>query len=152
MSTATYVTMTGSKLTFADSAADLDTAGTDATCQIIAATVEGVAKSSTIPATFCDPESDIAQASGRQLVLRFLQDWTNPDGVCRYLDGADGTTVYFRLDLPPGAAKTTRAEGRCSAVAPAFGGETGQAVEATITLPVLPGLTIADVDNPTAAP
>jgi hypothetical protein len=131
----TYLTMTGATLVFADDFAGLAAAGTDATCQIIEATLSGVAKSTTVPGTFCAAEFDAALPSGRELHLVILQDWRDPDGICNYLETADGTEVAFLLTLPPdGAGATVARQGMCGAQMPAFGGAADAALQTDLTL------------------
>lgn len=150
--TTTFLTMSGAVLEFAADLAGLATTPVDASCQIIEATVEGVEKSTTAPATFCQPETDVALPSGSQLTLRFLQDWTDAAGVCRYLFGVDGKKQAFRLTFPPDdlTGDTVYQEGYVTARKPAFGGGASDPLETTITLPAF-SVTVGDATTPLEA-
>lgn len=107
----------------------------DFSCQVIGATLTASANVSQVPATFCAPASDVPSASSWALDLRFLQDWTDPDGLSMFLYLHDGERAVFTLT--PTADAAPAATGTVTLVAGSLGGEAGTPLEASVTLPCL---------------
>ena len=109
-------------------------------CQVVTATLTANPKLNTVKATFCSPESEAPAATGYQLDLNFLQDWSDPDGVCWFAFENDAALVYWELaltdDVAPDDANVTM-HGQAYVVALGFGGDAGTPLESAATWPVL---------------
>lgn len=139
MAAAVFMTMDGSVLKFADDEASLATTPTDVSCQINDATITNVPKSTTVPATFCQAETEAALASGSTLDVTFLQDWTDSAGFSWYLFDNDAQTKFFSLSL--GDAAGPAMSGQVGVSKGDFGGAGGAVLQASISLPVIGDLT-----------
>jgi hypothetical protein len=126
---------------FADDEAGLTAttpAPSDFKCQVNSAAINAVPKLQTVPATFCNAETQVPATTGWQLVLTFMQDWgATPDSLSQYLFDNDATLKWFlmtptdvTLDSVPAA------KGQCWIVAGAYLGAAGAPVNATSTMPV----------------
>jgi hypothetical protein len=132
---------------FADDEAGLTAttpAPTDFKCQVNSAEIQAQPKLQTVPATFCNPESQMPSATGWQLVITFLQDWGATESLSQYLFDNDAELKWFMLsptdvtldDVPS-------ATGQCWIVAGQYLGAAGAPVNATSTMPVPAKPTIA---------
>lgn len=109
-------------------------------CQVVEATLTANPKLNTVPATFCAPESQAPASTGYQLDLNFLQDWSDPDGVCWFAFENDAALVYWELALDDAAAPDdadVTMHGTAYAVALGFGGAAGAPLQSTSTWPVI---------------
>lgn len=120
-------------------------AGTDSAaltawdCQTVGAVLTANANLQTVPATFCSPESQTPAATGYQLDLTILQDWTDPDGICWFAFDHDTEEVSWELSLDTGEGTPADAfmHGTARVVALGFGGEAGTPLQSTVTWPVI---------------
>lgn len=116
----------------------LDTALTAFDCQVVSAAVTANPNLQTVPATFCAPESQAPAATGFQLDLNFLQDWTNPDGVCWFSMDNDTAEVFWELSLDTAdATGEAIMHGKARVVAVGFGGDAGTPLQSSSTWPIL---------------
>ena len=107
-------------------------------CQLVTGTLTANPKLNTVKATFCSPESQAPAATGYQLDLNFLQDWSDPDGVCWFAFENDASLIYWELALDdPDATGDVTMHGQAYAVALGFGGDAGVPLEASSTWPVV---------------
>jgi len=116
---------------------DIDPATlTDYSCQVTRAEITSTANTTetTVPATFCQPESraSVPVASTFVLNLDILQDWTVAAGLSAWLFTNDATTQAFALYLD--GEVNPVAKGLVVVTAGAFGGTPGQPLVATCTL------------------
>jgi hypothetical protein len=127
-----FVTMDGATLLFADLPADLPaTPDVTATCQIISAAVRATSKTETTPATLCSSESTRVVGIDRSLELSYFQDWTDPAGMCWWLQDHAGEDAAFQLTLEDGGTFA----GTCQVVPGDYGGAAGSSLQATSSLP-----------------
>lgn len=109
-------------------------------CQITSALVQAQPVYVTIPATGCSGASQSPGLTGWQLVLNWLQDWTNPadESLSQFAFANDGQQVAFEL-TPNAADTTTKIVGDAYCAAGDFGGTfgDGSAGVATATWPLL---------------
>lgn len=116
---------------------DVDPASlTDYSCQVTRAEITSTANTTetTVPATFCAPESrlSVPVASTFVLNLDVLQDWTVAAGLSAWLFKNDATTQAFALYLDGNTNPV--AQGLVVVTAGGFGGTPGQPLVATVTL------------------
>lgn len=128
--------ITNASLKFADSQAALTTAP-DFQCQVNSAAINANANLQTVPATFCAGESQVPAASGYELALTYLQDWTVAAGagISFYLWDNDAAAKYFSLSLA-GTTGPPLATGQCRIVAGTYGGDAGTPLQADVVLPI----------------
>lgn len=139
MPAATYMTLDGSVLVFADTEADLTaTPDLDASCQISSAAISTVENSSDLPATMCAPAGTIALKSGATLDVTFLEDWSTAAGFCWYAADHDAVELWFSFQLGPDPTTGTAPsyKGQVTLRRPTFGGDSGAPLEATSSYPV----------------
>lgn len=133
MSAPTVIVITNGTLTLADSQAELTSSPLNFECQVTEAAINATPNLQTVPATFCEPESQSPAATGYELAVTWLQDWTAPGGgLSNYVFVNDTLTKWFRLSLDTGE---TIAEGQVRLVAGAFGGAAGTPLTASATWP-----------------
>ena len=143
MSAPTVIVITDGTLTLADTQAGLVT-GLGFECQVSEAAINATPNLQTVPATFCEPESQSPAATGYELAITWLQDWTVPGGgLSNYAFLHDAETKWFSLTLDQGL--TPVAEGEVRLVAGSFGGAAGTPLTATATWPLAskPSITVA---------
>lgn len=111
--------------------------GVDYRCQVTSAAITANPNLQTVPATGCQPETQVPAATGFQLVLTWLQDWNAADSLSQYLFDHDTEEVEFLVSLDAGdAAAMPVASGTVRLVAGAYGGDFGTPLTATQTLPI----------------
>jgi hypothetical protein len=112
---------------------------TAADCQIVSAALKANPKLVTSPATFCAGEGQVAAASGYELDITALQDWTvTPDGFSAFCFDNDGRVVYWELTLDGEAATPVAVmHGSAYCVAMDFGGDAGTPLQADMVWPVI---------------
>lgn len=131
----TVITVTNGLVKFADSEDELAT-GVDFECQVTSAAINATPNLQTVPATWCAPESQAPAATGFELALTWLQDWTAPGGgLSKWAFDNDTNTKWFSLQLDKDVA-TTVAKGQVRVVAGAYGGDAGTPLTATATWPL----------------
>ena len=139
MAAANLINIKNCSVIFADTQAGLAT-GTpiDYKCQVSSAAIQAQPKLQTVPATFCNPESQMPSATGWQLVLTFLQDWgAAPNSLSQYLFNNDAALKWFLLKpIDVTLAAVPGAQGQCWIVAGEYLGAAGTPVPATSTMPV----------------
>jgi hypothetical protein len=97
----------------------------------------------TVPATFCAPESQAPAATGYELAITWLQDWTAPGGgLSKWAFDNDTNEMWFSLSVDD--TDTPLAVGQVRVVAGAFGGDAGTPLTATATWPIIgkPDITV----------
>lgn len=117
---------------FAASQAGLG-AGTDLTCQITSFLIKPKPNLVKAPATFAEPAVDVPAATSWEVVVDLLQDWGATVSVSKYFFDNDGSVVWFRID--PAGATEDSFEGKCYALASAFGGKADENWVDSLTLP-----------------
>jgi hypothetical protein len=130
---ATVIVITNASLKLADDPTGLTTAP-DFQCQVNSAAINANANLQTVAATFCSPEAQVPAATGYELALTFLQDWTDATGLSFYLFENDTMEKYFSLSLDDQTAPL--AEGVLRCVAGAYGGDAGTPLQADVVLPI----------------
>ena len=144
----TVITITNGLVKFADDEAGLD-AGLAFECQVTEASINATPNLQTVPATWCAPESQTPAATGYELALTWLQDWTAPGGgLSMWAFENDTETKWFKLQLDKDDDSTV-ATGQVRVVAGAYGGAAGTPVTATATWPLAAKPTI---EVPAAGP
>ena len=134
MAAPTVITITNGTLVLADTEAGLDT-GEAYECQTSEAAINATPNLQTVPATFCEPESQSPAATGYELALTWLQDWTVPGGgLSNYAFINDTQTKWFRLTLE--GTTDPIAEGQCRVVAGSFGGAAGTPLTTSTVWPL----------------
>jgi len=133
----TVIVITDANLKIADTQAGLATAP-DFQCQVSSAAVNAAPNSQTVPATFCEGESQVPAATGWELALTWLQDWTlsaagTPPSLSQYAFDHDTELVWFSLSLTDQA--TPLCEGQAYVVAGSYGGDAGVPLTATAVWP-----------------
>jgi len=107
-------------------------------CQVVSAAVTANANLQTVKATFCSPESQVPAATGFELWLNFLQDWTDPAGVCWFSMDNDTAEVAWELSLDAGDGTSEAImHGMARVVALGFGGDAGTPLESSSVWPVI---------------
>jgi hypothetical protein len=134
MSAPTVIVITNGELKLADDEAGL-ALGLEFQCQVSEAAINATPNLQTVPATFCEPESQSPAATGYELALTWLQDWTVPGGgLSNYAFINDAQTKWFSLTLE-GAAEPI-ATGQVRVVAGSFGGPAGTPLTTSTTWPL----------------
>ena len=129
---ATVIVVTDATVRFGDVAT-----GVDYKCQATNAEVQATANLQTVPATGCQPETQVPAASSYVLHLEYLQDWNATDSLSQYLFDNETDEVDFSVSLD--ATDTTAmpvASGTVRLVAGSYGGAFGTPLIATVDLPV----------------
>jgi hypothetical protein len=117
-------------------AADVGEAGTGTSfeCQTTSAAINATPNLQTVPATFCAPASQAPAATGFELAITWLQDWTAPGGgLSKWAFDHDTEAMYFSLSLDP--TTPPLATGQVRIVAGAYGGDAGVPLTTTATWP-----------------
>jgi hypothetical protein len=135
MSAPTVITITDGLVKFADDEAGLTT-GEAFECQVTEASINATPNLQTVPATWCAPESQAPAATGYELAITWLQDWTAPGGgLSMYAFENDTNTKWFSMQLDKDD-ETTVATGTVRVVAGSYGGAAGTPLTATATWPL----------------
>lgn len=131
----TVITITDGVIKFADDEAGLTT-GLAFECQVTEASINATPNLQTVPATWCAPESQAPAATGYELAITWLQDWTAPGGgLSMWAFTNDTATKWFSMQLDRDDL-TTVATGQVRVVAGSYGGAAGTPVTATATWPL----------------
>lgn len=142
MTAPTVIQITNGTLTLADTEAELETGGENFECQVTSAAINATPNLQTVPATFCEPESQSPSSTGYELAVTWLQDWTAPGGGLSYYAFQNDTlTKWFSLSLDTGE---TVAIGQTRIVAGSFGGDAGTPLTSSTTWPLAskPNITV----------
>ena len=124
---------------------------TDYRCQVTQAVITATANTVTVPATFCEPESERTSPSSFSLDLEGLQDWGAADpSLSEWLFLMDGETAAFGLFLD--GSEDPRASGVCSVSAGDFGGPAGEVLVFSQSFPILGRPTITKADGTSIRP
>lgn len=152
MANPTVILVTNAKLLLGDASADVIPPGTATgesfECQVTSAAINANANLQTVPATFCSAESQAPAATGWELALTWLQDWTDPDGLSFYAFENDTMSKYFSLTLE-GSVEPI-ASGQVRIVAGSYGGDAATPLVATQTWPLVTKPTITKPTVPLA--
>lgn len=138
MSAPTVIVITNAHLMLGDTAADVvPGTGTGGAfeCQVTSAAINATPNLQTVPATFCAGESQAPGASGWELALTWLQDWTVADGLSFYAFANDTLSKFFSLTLDDSTAPVCT--GEVYIVAGSYGGDAATPLVATQTWPLL---------------
>lgn len=139
MAAASIIDIKNASVIFADTQAALTT-GTpvDYKCQVNNAAINAVPKLQTVPATFCNAETQVPSATGWALALTFMQDWgALPNSLSQYLFANDAQLKWFLIKpVDVSLAAVPGAQGQCWIVAGAYLGAAGVPVNATSTMPL----------------
>lgn len=131
----TVITITNGLVKFADDEAGL-TSGLAFECQVTEASINATPNLQTVPATWCAPESQSPAATGYELAITWLQDWTAPGGgLSMWAFENDTNTKWFQMQLDKDDDSTV-ATGQVRVVAGSYGGAAGTPVTATATWPL----------------
>jgi hypothetical protein len=125
---------------------------TDYGCQVTEARVTATPNTTDIPATFCEPASQVNVPSSFSLELQGLQDWGVVDGLSEFLFIHDAEQMAFALYLD--GETDPQATGIVSCAAGDFGGTAGEPLVMQLTLPILgyPSITGSDGTSLRTAP
>lgn len=135
MSAPTVITITDGIVKFADTQAGL-TSGLAFECQVTEASINATPNLQTVPATWCAPESQSPAATGFELAVTWLQDWTaSGGGLSKWAFDNDTATKWFSMLLDKDLSSTV-ATGQVRVVAGAYGGAAGTPLTATATWPL----------------
>jgi hypothetical protein len=152
----TVITITDGVLVLADTEAGLTT-GMGFECQVTEASINATPNLQTVPATWCASESQAPAATGFELAITWLQDWTaEGGGLSMYAFENDTLQKWFSMQLDADVA-TTVATGQVRLVAGSYGGAAGTPLTATATWPLAakPVITVPPVvplaEEPAAA-
>jgi len=142
MADPTVIIVTDGTLMLADDEASLAT-GDAYECQVTSAAINATPNLQEVPATFCAPSSQAPAATGFELALTWLQDWTAPGGGLSYYAYLNDTlTKAFSLTLA-GAVEPI-ATGSVRVVAGSYGGDAGTPLVTSTTWPCVnkPDITV----------
>jgi hypothetical protein len=129
--TATVIVVTDATVQFGDVAT-----GVDYTCQATKAELVATPNLQTVPATGCQPETQVPAATGFTLDLEWLQDWSAAtESLSQYLFDNDTLEVDFSVSLDNGDIAMPVASGTVRLVPGSYGGQFGTPLLATVTLP-----------------
>jgi hypothetical protein len=135
MPAATLIVVTDGMLTLAADEAGILT-GQSFPCQVTTAAITATPNLQDVPATFCAPATQVPAATGWQLDVKWLQDWTAPGGgLSGYTFTNDTLLQYFELKLDKDATDVV-ASGWVRLVAGAFGGDAGVPLPAEAVWPI----------------
>lgn len=82
--------------------ADWETIQPSFTCQVTAASIEATPVTVTVPATFCEGETEIVGRSRWTLNLEGLQDWTDAAGLSMFLFENETKPGWAQVVMPTG--------------------------------------------------
>jgi hypothetical protein len=148
----TVIVITDAILKLSDDEAGLTTGTTTYECQVTSAAINATPNLQQVPATFCAPASQVPAATGYELAVTWLQDWTAPGGgLSMYAFDNDTLTKWFSLSLSP--TDPPLAKGQLRMVAGSYGGDAGTPLTATQTWPLVnkPDITAPTVTATMAA-
>jgi hypothetical protein len=129
---ATVIVVTDATVRFGDV-----TTGVDYKCQTTNAELQATANLQTVPATGCQPETQVPAASSYVLHLEALQDWNvATDSLSQYLFDNETTEAEFSLSLDTADVAMPIASGTVRLVAGSYGGAFGTPLLLTVDLPV----------------
>ena len=128
---ATVIVVIDATVRFGDVAA-----GVDYKCQVTKAELVATPNLQTVPATGCQPETQVPAATGFTLDLEYLQDWGAADSLGQYLFDNDTLEVDFSVSLDTDNVTMPVASGTVRLVPGSYGGQFGTPLLATVTLPV----------------
>jgi hypothetical protein len=115
---------------------DDDTLATseDFSCQVSSAAINSTPNLQSVPATFCAAASQAPAATGYELAITWLQDWTAPGGgLSFYAYENDTLTKYFSLTLNDQTEPI--ATGQVRIVAGSFGGDAATPLTSAVVWP-----------------
>ena len=131
------IVISNGSLKLADDEAGLATATDSYECQVIEAAINAAPNLSTVPATWCEGESQSPGKTGWELAITWLQDWRDPGGgLSGYAFVNDTLPKWFELKFDK-ADTTPVATGQAYVVAGSFGGASPDPLQASSTWPLL---------------
>lgn len=121
---------------FAAVEADLATTAPDFTCQVTSLAITANPNLQTVPATFCQAESQAPAATGWQMDLTWLQDWSvATNGMSEFMFDNDAVKMFF--EVTPNDPEAVGMTGECWIVAGNYLGDAGTPLTASATFPLL---------------
>jgi hypothetical protein len=134
MADPTVIVITNATLQLADDAAM--TTPDDFSCQVSSAAINSTPNLQSVPATFCAAASQAPAATGYELAITWLQDWTaSGGGLSFYAYENDTLTKYFSLTLNDQIAPA--ATGQVRIVAGSFGGDAATPLTSQVVWPCI---------------
>jgi len=134
--TTIYVTMRGANLVFGADLASVTpptyTGGDNVSCQIVDAHIATATQTETAAATLCADAVDTIVGVTRTLELTAFQDWTDPAGLCWYLEENVLERVFFSLAIEDGGVQ----QGETTLAPIQYGGAAGSNLQGSVSLPV----------------
>ena len=111
-------------------------------CQVVSAAVNPTPNMQTQKATFCAGETQVPGATGWELVVNVLQDWSaDATSFCWFSIDNDAQVVEWEVALQGGLTAPADApvtmHGQAYCVPFPFGGDAGTPLEATQTWPII---------------
>jgi hypothetical protein len=132
---ATVLQITDGVLRLADDEAGLTT-GEAVQEQVTQATINANANLQTVPATFTQPETQVAAPTRYELQVNWLQDWTKPGGgLSGWAFANDTEEKWFELKLDDADTEPV-ARGVLRIVAGGFAGAAATPLQASVTWPI----------------
>lgn len=147
------IIITDATVRFGLTEADVGASGTGTSyeCQVTSAAINATPNLQTVPATFCAPASQAPAATGYELALTWLQDWTSPGGgLSKWAFDNDTLKMWFSVALD--ADSVPIATGTLRVVAGSFGGDAGTPLVSQVTWPLTnkPTIDVEPIDALTA--
>ena len=135
-----FITITNAKVKFGDAPTGDEPidpgALTDYGCQVTSAVITATANNVDVPATYCEPASQVSVGSSFALDVEGLQDWgVATPSFSEWLFANDGTRKAFALYLE--GEVDPRATGIVSVAAGDFGGPAGEILTWSGSFPIL---------------
>ena len=156
MANATVITITDSivKMSVGDTEPpdwDAATGVETFSCQVATAAINATPNLADVPATFCQPATQVPAASSYEVAITALQDWTDVAGLSMFLFDNETKLGWVQLSIPTNdvgdAIAVATAQVRF--VAGSFGGEAGTPLQFDVVLPVQGRPAIAQATVPT---
>lgn len=149
MAAPTVITITDAHVMFGDTQAEVTPpsgTGDAYECQVSSAAINANPNLQDVPATFCAPASQAPAATGFELALTWLQDWTAPGGgLSKWAFDNDTAEKWFSISLDD--TDTPVAIGQVRVVAGSYGGDAGTPLTTDVTWPLVgkPTITVPAV-------
>lgn len=110
----------------------------DVTCQFTSARLVTTANLQDVPATGCQPSSQVVGASSFSFEINWLQDITDPDGLSMWAFTNDTAAAFFEFEPFGTGTGTVMLSGELRVVAGPIGGEVDVALQTdVVTWPII---------------
>lgn len=107
----------------------------DFTCQVTSLAIIANPNLQTVPATFCQAESQAPGSTGWQMDVTWLQDWDATTGMSDFMFDNDAMRMFFEVNPTDPAIKGMT--GECWVVAGNYLGDAGVPLTASATFPLV---------------